>query len=623
MLDLSILDKAVTLLPSVPEPQKLRQLIDNAYTKEALITLYKDVIVPFYERTGRRHVVMKGNVAKAEFTRAVAGFLEDEELFQDLFDTLEPKVQRAFLRLVWQGPCSLGRLEHDVGAALILPHAYEKPARTYYYYGAEKRPILPDAFAFFRVEQGYYATHPQRRAIGLLPELRVLLQQRLPKPDAYTLSPSPPPDDTLTYRTEPTILADLLRYDLFVRDGHIEMSKLDQPLKKSLRQMQRVTEVPEFFVDDKGPLSHLATSFLVGLILDHAPTHPPANGLAYLEALLNSFFQRTFTSLDDLLLSHLKGRSNAGTDFHARQTQLALLDLLRRLPPGAWIRVDDLHDHAIVHGLHLRPFADQDLARVKIDRLVTKFVDPSLYDDYAFYSYQASVSPDYHDHAVTRPLVQGFCALLAVLGLVDLAYTAPHNDVVRNASNDFLSPFDGVRGVRLTALGAYLLGKTDRYEAPEVEQPEEVTVTLDAHYLVFALSGEDKIKHMIADGLAERLGPRRYRLDYASFLRGCTTRADVDEQIRRFRTHLADELPPHFEAFFREVRHKIDPLRLERKLLVFKLDGGADLVRLIAHDDVLRRYVRKAEDHHIIVEQQQVTRVRKRLEAFGYLMPKL
>ena len=76
----------------------------------------------------------------------------------------------------------------------------------------------------------------------------------------------------------------------------------------------------------------------------------------------------------------------------------------------------------------------------------------------------------------------------------DLAYDRPHNDVLRHTSNDFLTPYDGVQAVRLTALGAHLLGRTATYAAPDVEAPPEAEVRLDDAYLLFTLSADDRIK---------------------------------------------------------------------------------------------------------------------------------
>lgn len=256
---------------------------------------------------------------------------------------------------------------------------------------------------------------------------------------------------------------------------------------------------------------------------------------------------------------------------------------------------------------------------IAVGSVEKKYTRP-LDDAWHYHYHDGSIGVDYYADAITRPLLKGHLALMAVLGVVDLAYDTPTNDILHHASYDFLSPFDGISAVRLNALGAYLVGQTAQYDAPTTAERPEIIATLDDRYLVFMLSGEDKIKMMIADQLAESMGPLRYRITYTSFLRGCAARHDVDEQIRRFRTHFSAEVPSHFEAFFTEVRQKVAPLVLAPRKLVFKLDGGPELVTLMATDEVLRQHILKAEGHHIIVDEQNVSRVKRRLETFGYLM---
>lgn len=617
MLNLSVLDQLAPLLPAPPSPQALPGLVDTFYNKEVLVRLYTHALVPFFRQAGVRYVDLKGNARKEDFASAFTRLFADAERFRALLAWLPEPVRRTFARVVWFGACSLGRLEEELGHAIIRPEAYKEP-RSWYGYSRER--VLPELYDFFAQTGDYYAHHPQRRHLALPPWLRAHLQTILPPPPAHTLQPLPAPPEAAIYRVEPTVLHDLIRYDLFVREGHLDLTKAGRPRAASLRNMEAVTGLKPFFAEDKGPLGQVAAGLLAEVLLAYAPDREPEEGLALLTTLLQAYFTDPQIGLADLFLTHLKQRANAYDASLDRQARLALLALTKRLPPGEWIDVDALHDHALVHSLPLQLFSTDSLHRVKVDHVRHSYVDERKAKDYYGYGSDRAVGLDYVDHAVTRPLLRGHLTLMALLGVVDLAYERPHNDVVQNASHDFLTPFDGVRAVRLTPLGAYLTGRTKSYTAPSAEAPSEAEVRLDDTYLLFTLSAEDKIKEMIADNLAERLGPRRYRLSYATFLKGCTTRTDVDDQVRRFHRHLAADVPPHFEAFFRDVRHKVDPLTPLPRMLVFKLDGGQELVRHLATDPVLQRYVRKAEGLHILVEEPHWSRVKDRLQALGYLV---
>jgi hypothetical protein len=66
----------------------------------------------------------------------------------------------------------------------------------------------------------------------------------------------------------------------------------------------------------------------------------------------------------------------------------------------------------------------------------------------------------------------------ATLGLVDIAYIRPvdaRGDFRVHWGRDdpeFLSRYDGLRALRLNALGAYILGQTDCYEPTGAADPE-------------------------------------------------------------------------------------------------------------------------------------------------------
>jgi hypothetical protein len=68
---------------------------------------------------------------------------------------------------------------------------------------------------------------------------------------------------------------------------------------------------------------------------------------------------------------------------------------------------------------------------------------------------------------------------------------------------------------------------------------------------------------------------------------------------------------------------KIDPLIPEPALLVFRLKEHPELIELIARDEVLQKYILKAEDHHVLITDKHLYKVKKRLEAFGYFIHQL
>ena len=58
----------------------------------------------------------------------------------------------------------------------------------------------------------------------------------------------------------------------------------------------------------------------------------------------------------------------------------------------------------------------------------------------------------------------------------------------------------------------------------------------------------------------------------------------------------------------------------KQKMKVFKLKQNQDLIALMARDEVLKQYIRKAEEYHIVIEESHIAKVKKRLEEFGYFI---
>ncbi|MCP4347179.1 MAG: hypothetical protein GY795_16835 [Desulfobacterales bacterium] len=75
--------------------------------------------------------------------------------------------------------------------------------------------------------------------------------------------------------------------------------------------------------------------------------------------------------------------------------------------------------------------------------------------------------------------------------------------------------------------------------------------------------------------------------------------------------------------FLDEVSGKIEPLVPEKRMNVYKLKQNRELVSLFAKDAVLKEYVMKAENYHIVVDSKHVNKVKKRLEEFGYFIDEM
>jgi hypothetical protein len=89
--------------------------------------------------------------------------------------------------------------------------------------------------------------------------------------------------------------------------------------------------------------------------------------------------------------------------------------------------------------------------------------------------------------AVTIRLLKGAMFLFAAFGLVDIAYDPPSNRELCGGEGGYLIPYDGLRYVRITPLGEYVIGKTA--QCPVATGEETARIILDDQRLIMTIEG--------------------------------------------------------------------------------------------------------------------------------------
>ena len=186
---------------------------------------------------------------------------------------------------------------------------------------------------------------------------------------------------------------------------------------------------------------------------------------------------------------------------------------------------------------------------------------------------------------------------------------------------DYLSVFDGLQYIRLTPLGAFIAGLTKDYAFKG--ETESANLVLDDKRLLITLDGKDRLKAMVLGQLADKISENCYKVTCGSFLKACDTQEDIEGKIRLFRKQVSAKPPRIWEDFLNDILNKIDPLIPEPDLSVFRLKEHPELIELMARDEVLQKYILKAEGYHVLIPAKNLYKVKKRLEAFGYFIHQL
>jgi hypothetical protein len=208
--------------------------------------------------------------------------------------------------------------------------------------------------------------------------------------------------------------------------------------------------------------------------------------------------------------------------------------------------------------------------------------------------------------------------LLAAFGIVDIAFNYPKNAHIQKKDREYLSVFDGLQYIRLTPLGAFIAGLAKDYAFKG--DMESANLVLDDKRLLITLDGKDRLKAMVLGQFADKISENCYKVTSGSFLKSCDTQKDIEAKIGLFKKHVSAKPPRIWEDFLNGILNKIDPLIPETAMSVFRLKEHPELIELMARDEVLQKCILKAEGYRVLISAQDLYKVKKRLESFGYFI---
>lgn len=602
---------------SAVEQQRIEALVNQFYTADALKQLYRSYLQDLDFRDS--HLRVKTNtpvnkIKKAQLTRIMATVFANASLFQTFFKSLPQAVQSIFQELIWH------KEEREVG---FLEKEYHVRIVKANEYGRGNVQDLEAAYALFRVRSQYdWRSHSRgsryKYYLSIPDELRPIFKPYLPLPEGYDLQATKAIEPTaFVHENQDRILHDIKLYATYIEQGNLKYSKsTGKLLKSSLTQMAKYCNIEEFYDNTRKDVQYLKTSLIIDFLQGREVDTAQSPELM-LRQLFTDFFQDTQPQAKKLyeFLYHLKG-GYYEHQYQKRQKRVkkSLLQVLKALPSSQWIAVENLEKYCLYREIDLdvtsRTSYGSDLYfNMKVD---------SRYRNYYERTYARGA---YYNEAVTKPFLKTMFFLLATFGVVDIAYDLPVNKALQEREAAYLSPFDGLRYVRLNALGAYALGLQKTYTV-SIEEPT-ANIVLDDKRLIISIDGYDPLKTMVLEKLAEKISETCYKVNYQSFLKECATQQDIKQKISLFQEQIAAKPPQIWQEFLEDVQEKINPLSKKTNLAVYKLQPNKELIALVARDEMLKQHIFKAEDYHVVIDAKHLSKVKKRLEEFGYFIDNL
>jgi hypothetical protein len=209
--------------------------------------------------------------------------------------------------------------------------------------------------------------------------------------------------------------------------------------------------------------------------------------------------------------------------------------------------------------------------------------------------------------------------------MVDVAYVSPHDarpDYGELSGVDeftFLSRYDGLMYIRLTALGAYCLGVGASYTP--VERASTCTLAVQASLQVSvtggALSADDRL---MLDNWAIQQSDLVWRLDREKAIAAIERGHDTAPLAAFLQAHDSQPLPVQVEGFLRTCNKQGKAMKVLASSLLIECVDPATADLIAAHKDTAKLCMRAGE-RHLVVRLDQEGKFRKATRLLGYGIP--
>jgi hypothetical protein len=404
--------------------------------------------------------------------------------------------------------------------------------------------------------------------------------------------------------------------------GEIRCSeKTGRPSAATIRTVRSRLASGDFYAEE--PIASFAWPLLLqagGLArIDGGRLRLTPKGRAALTApaapVIRALWQRWLTHavIDEFSrIEEIKGQRIKNVLSAAKPRRQTVARALAGCPVGEWIGVDGLF--TTMRRGNLSPtIARNDMALWKL-----YLVDPQ----YGSLGYLG-----YHEWEILegRYTLAVLFEYAGTLGLIDLEYVHPDGERDDFRDNwgaddlDALSRYDGLQGIRLNALGAFVLGLADSYQPPAATGQDrglKVLPNLDVVVTGSLAPGDE----LLLSAYAEQTADRVWTISSASLLAALDAGRELAEFTSFLTSRAENELPGTLDSLVEDINRRTGQLTDLGHVRVIECADTA-LAMLIARDRATRSHCRLVGDRHIAVPLETELKFRSALRKLGYVMP--
>ena len=306
----------------------------------------------------------------------------------------------------------------------------------------------------------------------------------------------------------------------------------------------------------------------------------------------------------------IKGQRSANVLTSAKTRRQTVAKALGTCPAGTWVNVDELF-------LRMRR-GNLSPTLARNERSVWKlYISDPQYGSLGY--------AGFHEWTLLegRYTLAVLFEYAATLGLIDIAYTDPagaRDDFHDNWGTDeldCLSRYDGLRAIRINALGSYVLGLAD-HPPPAATAAAPIKV-LPNHDIV-ALGELPLGDRMTLSAFADQSGERVWRLTEASMLAGVANGRHIDDLLHIL-DHASDrDLPATVNTLIADVRARCAALT-DRGMVRLVECRDAATAMLIAKDRRTGPLCALIGERHLAIGAEQEFAFRAALAQLRHVLP--
>ncbi|PAJ74497.1 hypothetical protein CJF42_10345 [Pseudoalteromonas sp. NBT06-2] len=277
---------------------------------------------------------------------------------------------------------------------------------------------------------------------------------------------------------------------------------------------------------------------------------------------------------------------------------------LTQCPTGEWVAFDDF---------------------IRLMTATNHFFDITLYSSSLYIG--DSVYGRLHDDRFLTS-VYTRCLLLeyfATLGLIDIAYVEP-DKTLDNYANEFwldeinyLSAYDGLTYLRLTKLGAYVLGMTHSYS--ESFASSETPITMLPKFGVQFLQQPTANEKVFLTHYADEQTKNFWQLSVSKLLSHLENGGELAE-VHDFLMQRDEQpyFPTDTEHLFKTLAQNKVAVTLEGRVLLLQCSGEA-VAKNIACAPIIKKWCKRVGKDQLIIPEGKESVFRKLIHELKYAMP--